>query len=109
MIEWRQIMEDVSGVQFTQSQGFEDSYRWFAPELCFEPNVFSTKSDVFSFGMTALEVRSPCSLPYRERTSKLVFHGVTDLHQRTTLRKSQAHPRRPREDAKRRAATAADK
>jgi hypothetical protein len=51
-----QVVEDITGVPFTQSQGISDSYRWFAPELCVGPGILSTSSDIYSFAMTALEV-----------------------------------------------------
>ena len=50
------ILEDITGVPFTQSRGVSESYRWFAPELCSVPGVISTYSDVFAFGMTVVEV-----------------------------------------------------
>lgn len=51
-----QILEDITGVPFTQSKGVSESYRWFAPELCSAPGVISTYSDVFAYGMTVVEV-----------------------------------------------------
>ncbi|KAL5528090.1 hypothetical protein ACEPAF_7226 [Sanghuangporus sanghuang] len=50
------IMEDLTGMPFTQSRGVSDSYRWFAPELCSAPGVLSTASDVFAYSMTVLEL-----------------------------------------------------
>ncbi|TDL26204.1 kinase-like protein [Rickenella mellea] len=50
------MMEDITGVPFTQSRGVSESYRWFAPELCCGPGIISTRSDIFSFGMTILEL-----------------------------------------------------
>ena len=52
----KQIMEDLTGMPFTQSRGVSDSYRWFAPELCCSPGILSTASDVFAYAMTVLEV-----------------------------------------------------
>lgn len=67
------IVEDITGVPFSQSNGVSDSYRcakltniqlnntklirWFAPELCMGPGLLSTSSDVYAFAMTMLEVR----------------------------------------------------
>ncbi|GJJ07439.1 hypothetical protein Clacol_001641 [Clathrus columnatus] len=51
-----QIIEDFSGVPFTQSQGAIDSFRWFAPEMCRSPGIISTCSDVFAFAMTIIEI-----------------------------------------------------
>ncbi|KAF8592368.1 kinase-like protein [Ramaria rubella] len=50
------ILEDITGVPFTQSKGVSESYRWFAPELCSSPGVISTYSDVFAYGMTIIEI-----------------------------------------------------
>ncbi|KAF8525377.1 kinase-like domain-containing protein [Gautieria morchelliformis] len=50
------ILEDITGVPFTQSKGVSESYRWFAPELCSSPGVISTYSDVFAYGMTVVEI-----------------------------------------------------
>lgn len=50
------VMEDKRGVLFTRDRGLSSSYRWSAPELFGSPPMLSTHSDVFSFGMTVLEV-----------------------------------------------------
>jgi hypothetical protein len=51
------MLEDISGeTPFTQSAGVSDSYRWFAPELCLSAGSLSIQSDIYSFGMTVLEV-----------------------------------------------------
>lgn len=51
-------MEDVVGSAiYTQSEGVQDSVRWFAPEVNHD-RVLSTRSDVYSFGMTVLELIS---------------------------------------------------
>ena len=50
------MLEDVTGVPFTQSKGVSDSYRWLAPELCIDPGILSMYSDVFAYGMTVVEV-----------------------------------------------------
>jgi len=60
---FRQMLEDISGeTSFTQSSGFSDSYRWFAPELYEGAGSLSIQSDIFSFGMTVLEASHPCHL-----------------------------------------------
>lgn len=51
-----QIVEDITGIPFTQSRGVSDSYRWFAPEVCVGQGVLSISSDVYAFAMTALEL-----------------------------------------------------
>jgi Protein tyrosine and serine/threonine kinase len=53
-----QIVEDITGVPFTQSHGVSESYRWFAPELCVGQGVLSTSADIYAFSMTVLEVCS---------------------------------------------------
>lgn len=50
------MMEDLTGMPFTQSRGVSESYRWFAPELCSAPGVLSPASDVFAYSMTVLEL-----------------------------------------------------
>ena len=51
-----QVLEDIGGAAFTQSQLAPQSYRWFAPELCYPPGVISLASDIYAFGMTILEI-----------------------------------------------------
>ncbi|KAJ3745599.1 kinase-like domain-containing protein [Lentinula detonsa] len=51
-----QIVEDITGIPFTQSRGVSDSYRWFAPEVCKGPGVLSARSDMYALGMTILEL-----------------------------------------------------
>ncbi|KAF9076713.1 kinase-like domain-containing protein [Rhodocollybia butyracea] len=51
-----QIVEDITGIPFTQSRGVSDSYRWFAPEVCKGQGVLSASSDIYALGMTILEV-----------------------------------------------------
>ncbi|THH05036.1 hypothetical protein EW145_g5090 [Phellinidium pouzarii] len=50
------IMEDLTGMPFTQSRGISESYRWFAPELCSETGILSPSADVFAYAMTVLEL-----------------------------------------------------
>ncbi|KAF8212000.1 kinase-like domain-containing protein [Mycena galopus ATCC 62051] len=50
------IVEDITGISFSQSRGVGDSYRWFAPELCIGEGVLSPSSDVYAYGMTVLEI-----------------------------------------------------
>ncbi|EJD03397.1 kinase-like protein [Fomitiporia mediterranea MF3/22] len=54
----RKMIEDLTGMPFTQSQGMSESYRWFAPELCYAPGVLSLESDIYAYSMTVLEARS---------------------------------------------------
>jgi serine/threonine protein kinase len=60
-----QIVEDITGIPFTQSRGVADSYRWFAPEVCVGQGVLSTYSDIYAYGMTVLELLTH-QQPYRE-------------------------------------------
>ncbi|KAK2465787.1 hypothetical protein APHAL10511_002331 [Amanita phalloides] len=46
----------LEGNQVTQTVGLSDAYRWSAPEMCMDPATVSTKSDIYSFGMTILEL-----------------------------------------------------
>ncbi|KAJ7833647.1 kinase-like domain-containing protein [Mycena olivaceomarginata] len=50
------IVEDITGIPFSQSRGVSDSYRWFAPEVCIGEGVLSLRSDVYAYGMTVLEI-----------------------------------------------------
>ncbi|KAJ7086680.1 kinase-like domain-containing protein [Mycena epipterygia] len=49
------IVEDITGIPFSQSRGVSDSYRWFAPEVCIGQGVLSLSSDVYAYGMCCLE------------------------------------------------------
>ncbi|OCB91594.1 kinase-like protein [Sanghuangporus baumii] len=58
------MMENLTGMPFTQSSGVSESYRWFAPELCSAPGILSPASDMFAFAMTVVELitgQPPCS------------------------------------------------
>ncbi|ESK87053.1 tkl tkl-ccin protein kinase [Moniliophthora roreri MCA 2997] len=50
------VVEDVAGVPFTQSRGLDDSYRWFAPEVCIGESTVSLASDIYAWSMSALEL-----------------------------------------------------
>ncbi|KAJ7733797.1 kinase-like domain-containing protein [Mycena metata] len=50
------IIEDITGIPFSQSRGVDDSYRWFAPEVTIGQGVLSLSADVYSYGMTILEL-----------------------------------------------------
>jgi len=58
-MHFSQIVEDLTGVPFTQSHGVSESYRWFAPELCVGKGTLSTCCDIYAFAMTVVEVRMP--------------------------------------------------
>ncbi|KAF7368658.1 TKL/TKL-ccin protein kinase [Mycena venus] len=59
-----QIVENTAS-PFNQSRGVTSSYRWFAPELCVGEGVLSFASDVYSYGMTVLELFTH-EQPYKE-------------------------------------------
>ncbi|KAJ7117403.1 kinase-like domain-containing protein [Mycena crocata] len=50
------IVEDITGIPFSQSRGVSDSYRWFAPEVCIGNGMLSLGSDVYAYAMTVLEL-----------------------------------------------------
>ncbi|KAJ7819707.1 TKL/TKL-ccin protein kinase [Mycena olivaceomarginata] len=50
------IVEDITGIPFSQSREAPDPYRWFAPEVCIGQGVFFLSSDVYAYGMTVLEI-----------------------------------------------------
>jgi hypothetical protein len=52
------MIADITDVPFTQSQGVADAYRWLAPECWEGEGILSIKSDIHSYGMTVLEVRT---------------------------------------------------
>ncbi|KAF8897338.1 kinase-like domain-containing protein [Infundibulicybe gibba] len=70
------VVEDITGVPFTQSCGILDSSRWFAPELSHDKAVLSTKSDIYAFGMTMLEVMTH-EPPFSEikRSSQVIIRS----------------------------------
>jgi hypothetical protein len=85
------MVEDITGVPFTQSRGVSDSYRWFAPEVCVGQGVLSTNSDVFAFAMTVLEVMKLYSLQCLPRshvntptTLQLITHQAPYSHIKQT-------------------------
>lgn len=51
-----QVVEDITGIPFTQSRGVSDSYRWFAPEVCVGQGALSLYSDIYAYAMTILEI-----------------------------------------------------
>ncbi|KAG1715946.1 hypothetical protein ID866_1235 [Astraeus odoratus] len=51
------IVEDITGVAITQSSGIMDFQRWAARELCLGGKL-TPKADVYSVGMTILELMS---------------------------------------------------
>ncbi|KAK0467943.1 kinase-like domain-containing protein [Desarmillaria tabescens] len=76
-----QIVEDITGIPFTQSRGVADSYRWFAPEVCVGQGVLSTYSDIYAYGMTVLELLTH-QQPYREikHTTEVVIKSSKGAH-----------------------------
>lgn len=84
-----QVVEDITGVPFSQSNGVSDSYRWFAPELCIGPGVLSISSDIYAYGMTMLElITNQLPYSYIKHTTEVVIksangarpHRPTDSH-----------------------------
>jgi len=77
------IVEDITGVPFSQSNGVSDSYRWFAPELCIGQGMLSIRSDVYAFGMTVLELitnQQPYS--YIKHTTEVVIKAASGIRPR---------------------------
>ncbi|KAG7100268.1 hypothetical protein E1B28_002041 [Marasmius oreades] len=50
------MVQDMTNTPFTQSDGVAALYRWFAPEMCLGEGLMSPASDIYSFGMTVLEL-----------------------------------------------------
>ncbi|KAG7445880.1 kinase-like protein [Guyanagaster necrorhizus] len=76
-----QIVEDITGIPFTQSRGVADSYRWFAPEVCVGQGVLSPYSDIYAYGMVVLELLTH-QQPYREikHTTEVVIKSSGGTH-----------------------------
>ncbi|KAG8740000.1 hypothetical protein FRC11_000445 [Ceratobasidium sp. 423] len=55
----------TAAVRFTQSTGVNGYYRWVAPELYEDDGQMTPKSDIYSWGMTALELYSD-KVPYSQ-------------------------------------------
>ena len=49
-------MADIKGVPVSEVRGIGESWRWFAPETTVGTGVMTLASDIWSFGMTILEV-----------------------------------------------------
>ncbi|KAF7331922.1 TKL/TKL-ccin protein kinase [Mycena kentingensis (nom. inval.)] len=71
------IVEDITGIPFSQSRGVSDSYRWFAPEVCIGQGVLSLNSDVYAYAMTVLELFTH-SQPFNEikHTTEVVIRSA---------------------------------
>jgi hypothetical protein len=50
------MVEDMNGAIYTQSKGVSDTCRFTAAELLMGDNLMTPGSDVWSFGMTVLQV-----------------------------------------------------
>ncbi|KAK7016019.1 kinase-like domain-containing protein [Favolaschia claudopus] len=78
------IVEDITGVPFTESRGASDSYRWFAPEVCADQGVLSLSSDVYAYGMTVLELFTHArpaargEQPLRPMDNNVLTRGLDD-------------------------------
>ncbi|KAJ6510007.1 kinase-like domain-containing protein [Mycena vitilis] len=75
------IVEDITGIPFSQSRGVSDSYRWFAPEVCIGQGVLSLRSDVYAYGMTVLELFTH-QQPYNsiKHTTEVVIRSAKGEH-----------------------------
>ncbi|KAJ7276197.1 kinase-like domain-containing protein [Mycena haematopus] len=75
------IVEDITGIPFSQSRGVSDSYRWFAPEVCIGQGVLSLSSDVYAYGMTVLEIFTH-EQPYNniKHTTEVVIRSAKGEH-----------------------------
>ncbi|KAJ7904313.1 kinase-like domain-containing protein [Mycena olivaceomarginata] len=75
------IVEDITGIPFSQSRGVSDSYRWFAPEVCIGQGVLSLSSDVYAYGMTILEIFTH-EQPYNniKHTTEVVIRSAKGEH-----------------------------
>uniref|UniRef100_A0A8C8VLB7 Tyrosine-protein kinase n=1 Tax=Pelusios castaneus TaxID=367368 RepID=A0A8C8VLB7_9SAUR len=67
----RYVLDD----QYTSSTGTKFPVKWSAPEV-FSYSSYSTKSDVWSFGVLMWEVFSEGKIPYENRTNAEVVEGI---------------------------------
>ena len=51
-----QVIDDVQGLTTFSQSGVDDSIRWYAPELINGKRELSIRSDIYSLGMTILEL-----------------------------------------------------
>ncbi|XP_070595104.1 tyrosine-protein kinase ITK/TSK [Erythrolamprus reginae] len=68
----RYVLDD----QYTSSMGTKFPIRWSAPEV-FAYNRYSTKSDVWSFGVLMWEIFTEGKTPYESRTNAEVVEDVS--------------------------------
>uniref|UniRef100_A0A8D2LA61 Tyrosine-protein kinase n=1 Tax=Varanus komodoensis TaxID=61221 RepID=A0A8D2LA61_VARKO len=68
----RYVLDD----QYTSSMGTKFPVRWSAPEV-FSYNRYSTKSDVWSFGVLMWETFSEGRLPYENKTNAEVVEEIS--------------------------------
>ncbi|KLO11005.1 kinase-like protein [Schizopora paradoxa] len=80
-------LKNITGQPMTDIKGF-DSFRWFAPETLGGDTLISKESDIYSFGMTVLEIMTS-AVPYRE---------IKKAMNVSTVVKEGRHPDRPTED-----------
>ncbi|KAF9230516.1 kinase-like domain-containing protein [Melanogaster broomeanus] len=83
------VVEDITGVAFTQSAGISNSQRWLAPELCHDMGRLTTAADVYAFGMTILQLMTHATPWCTVRHTTQVIIKVS----------SGGKPQRPRDDA----------
>ncbi|KAF9246931.1 kinase-like domain-containing protein [Melanogaster broomeanus] len=83
------IVEDITGVAFTQSAGISNSQRWLAPELCLDKGRLTTAADVYAFGMTILQLMT-------HATPWCTVRHTTQVILKVALGEK---PQRPRDDA----------
>ncbi|KAF9246932.1 kinase-like domain-containing protein [Melanogaster broomeanus] len=83
------VVEDITGVAFSQSAGISNSQRWLAPELCHDMGRLTTAADVYAFGMTILQLMTHATPWCTVRHTTQVIIKVS----------SGGKPQRPRDDA----------
>lgn len=78
--------------EYTASEGTKFPVKWAAPEVI-DYNRFSTKSDVWSFGIIMWEIWSRGKKPYPGMDNKSVMQAVSDGHRlgRPDLATAQMH------------------
>ncbi|KAG0261604.1 hypothetical protein DFQ27_002898 [Actinomortierella ambigua] len=61
------------------------TWRWMAPELFTDQPQYSTKSDIYAFGMVMWEMAANCTLPFRDQLDKSVIMAVVKEGERELL------------------------
>ncbi|KAF9970316.1 hypothetical protein BGZ73_006996 [Actinomortierella ambigua] len=68
-----QIKIDTASCQSHSQRLDESMLRWMAPEILARPPKYSTKSDMYAFGMVMWEMAADCTTPFYEKADNDMF------------------------------------